>query len=93
MDSILDARGVACEGSGLMTAQLDLIDIGDRDILGLRGKTVTATPHPVGSGPATETCGTCAHRAKFHQSKRWLKCAQAIAMWTKSEKSDKIGLL
>lgn len=40
--------------------------------------------HP-GTGPAGETCKTCAHCVEF---RRWKKCRKAKAIWTGSRRTD-----
>ena len=44
---------------------------------------------PPGTGPAGETCKTCAHIAvKGGVAGRYLKCGRARARWTGGRKSD-----
>ena len=38
-----------------------------------------------GTGPAGETCGSCAHACRF---RRWAKCALMRAKWTGGPKTD-----
>jgi hypothetical protein len=41
-----------------------------------------------GSGPKGESCGTCAHAARFKQSKCWIKCELNRAKWTGGRATD-----
>lgn len=41
-----------------------------------------------GSGPAGETCGSCAHLHRRVWSGTYLKCARNRANWTKGRASD-----
>lgn len=37
---------------------------------------------PMGTGPATETCGSCAHLYRHAMAKPYLKCELCRPMWT-----------
>jgi hypothetical protein len=41
-----------------------------------------------GTGPAGETCGSCAHRCKMKHSKAWSKCGLMRYTWTGGIKTD-----
>lgn len=41
-----------------------------------------------GTGPAGETCGSCAHLVRKSMSKTYLKCGLARAIWTGGHGSD-----
>ena len=41
-----------------------------------------------GSGPAGETCGSCAHVERRSWAKTYLKCGLAKARWTNGRASD-----
>lgn len=43
---------------------------------------------PPGSGPAGETCRTCAHYARIKYAKTYLKCARMKAVWTGGPGTD-----
>ena len=43
---------------------------------------------PPGTGPAGESCGTCAHHVIRCLSKKYHKCALAHALWTGGRASD-----
>jgi hypothetical protein len=52
-----------------------------------RGKPLT--PAPIGSGPAGETCGTCAHLARTKPGAGvYLKCGLMRAHWTGGSGTD-----
>lgn len=41
-----------------------------------------------GSGPAGETCGSCAHLVRKKMAKTYLKCGLMEAHWTRGGKTD-----
>ena len=41
-----------------------------------------------GTGPAGESCGTCAHLARKSMAKTYLKCGLCRSMWTGGGGSD-----
>jgi hypothetical protein len=41
-----------------------------------------------GTGPAGETCGSCAHLTRRHVSRDYPKCALMRAQWTKGKGTD-----
>lgn len=43
---------------------------------------------PPGTGPAGETCKTCRHLFRNHQSKTYLKCSLMSAHWTGGPGTD-----
>ena len=43
---------------------------------------------PPGTGPAGETCGSCAHLVRKKMSKIYLKCELTRACWTSGGKTD-----
>lgn len=43
---------------------------------------------PPGTGPAGETCKTCAHLFRNEMSKTYLKCSRNRANWTGGKASD-----
>lgn len=52
-----------------------------------RARPCRATPEPIGSGPAGETCGTCAHKTRVHyHDKCYLKCD--LVEWTHGAGTD-----
>ena len=55
-----------------------------------RRKIKTGYPMPPGSGPAGETCKTCAHccRRVSGSGKVFLKCAVKMSLWTSGAGTD-----
>lgn len=43
---------------------------------------------PPGTGPAGETCGSCAHLYRNHMAKTYLKCALCRHKWTGGGATD-----
>lgn len=41
-----------------------------------------------GTGPAGETCGSCAHHVSKRMSKRYHKCGLTAACWTGGRRTD-----
>jgi hypothetical protein len=44
--------------------------------------------HLPGTGPALESCATCAHAVRFRTGRVWLKCAKNARNWTPSRRTD-----
>jgi hypothetical protein len=67
-------------------------EIGERKLLpsaARRTSRVQATPAPIGSGPAGETCRTCAHYTHGGGNVRsYPKCGLMRSSWTRGPGSD-----
>lgn len=62
-----------------------LFDLGES----MRRPKRPATPFSIGTGPAGETCGTCADAVlRPLRSRNYWKCAAAKNAWTNSQNSD-----
>jgi hypothetical protein len=53
-----------------------------------RSKLDRAHPYPVGTGPAGQTCGTCAKLCEIQYSKKYFKCRVIMAAWTHGPGTD-----
>jgi hypothetical protein len=67
-----------------LTTQPELFDVGERRA----GPKKPCTPHPPGSGPAGETCGSCRHCARIRRAKTYLKCELMRFQWTSGAATD-----
>lgn len=77
-----------------------MTDTGQLTFTTLGGEAVTVKPRgknyvqprgycqPPGTGPAGETCGTCAHHVVKRMGKRYHKCELAQGKWTGGRASD-----
>ena len=58
----------------------------------MMGKRSAPTPSghaaPPGTGPANETCGSCAHLVRKRMAKTYLKCGLMESVWTGGGKTD-----
>lgn len=64
----------------------DLFDVGPREPK--RNERVPCTAGPIGSGPAGETCKTCAHLVGVQFAKTYWKCGLMKRFWTGGSGTD-----
>lgn len=54
----------------------------------VKGTIPAGYVRPPGTGPAGETCGTCAHVVRIRLAKTYLKCGLNRTRWTGGPKTD-----